>query len=256
MDNYSVKFNRNDLALVPGADLFNHQFNNLPSREIKIFKVARRNLSIITSSEYSSKEITVQLEVCAASRALSESILTNLKALVQPQNAPLVVSQGGKDVEYTATMNEFNIRWDSYKAYVDITFIASNPIGREQQSQTLFNINGNTLARASQTFNVQGSATAFPIISVTITAVTGGASKQILIENGRTGQGIRINRTFTAGDIIVVDSLNLQVTVNGLQIDFDGMFPVWPSGSQQAVYGDNFTTRNVDINATYNPRLV
>ncbi len=256
MDSYNVTFNGNNLAILPGVELYNHEFNNLPDRQVRIFKVARRNLSVITSSEYSQKEITVQLEVCSESRAGTEDLLTSLKALVQTQNAPLVVSQGGADVEYTATMNEFNIEWDSYKAYVTILFIASNPIGQEQQSQTLFTITGNTLPRATATFTAQGSANAFPVISITLNSLTGGTDKQILIENGRTGQGIRINDTFTAGDVIIIDSANLQVTKNGIQIDFSGMFPVWASGSQQVVYGDTLTTRNVDINATYNPRLV
>lgn len=256
MDSYSVSFNGNDLSILPGIDLYNHEFNRLPTREVRIFKVARRNLSIITSSEYSQKEITVQLEVCSESRSGTEDLLTTLKALVQTQNAPLVVSQGGTDVEYTATMNEFNIEWDSYKAYVTIVFIASNPIGQEQQTQTLFNITGNTLARVTNTFTAQGSASAFPVISITVNTVTGGTAKQILVENARTGQGIRINETFANGDVIIIDSENLQVTKNGVQIDFSGMFPVWASGSQQVVYGDTFTTRDVDINATYNPRLV
>lgn len=256
MDKYSVKFAGNDLSVVSGVDLYNHNFNDLPQRDIKINKIARRDKSIITSSEYSSKEITVWLEVCSGTRADAEDTLAYLKSLLQTQNSPLVVIQGGEETEYTATMNEFNIAWDGVTALVSIVFIASDPIGRLVDTETLAAVTGITTATSSTNIFVDGSSLAYPLISITVNAVTGGTAANMFISNGLTGQGLTITRTFTAGDFIEIDSENLTVEVNGSTSDFTGMFPQFGPGSQQIVYTDSFTTRTVDIIATYNPRFV
>ncbi len=256
MDLYKVTFNGNDLHEVPGVNLHNHNFNALPARDIKINKVARRDLSIITSSEYVQKGISVYFEVCSGSRSNTENTLTVLKSLVQAQNAPLIVSQGGVDVEYTATMNEFNIEWQGVTALVEVLFIASNPIGREDNTLVLFQLTGSTTATASQTATVEGSALAYPLITVTVNAVTNGTNKHIAISNGSTNQGIRVDRTWSAADLLIIDSENMTVTVNGIITDFTGMFPQFSPGSQSLTYTDDFATRSIDLTATYEPRLV
>lgn len=256
MDKYSVKFAGNDLALVSGVDLYNHNFNDLPVRDIKINKLARRDLSIITSSEYTQKTIPVWLEICSGTRADTENTLAFVKSLLQPQNEQLIVSQGGVDVEYTSTMNEFNIDWNGTRALVNVIFLASNPIGQESDTQILASLAGVTTATSSYSNTVEGSATAYPVITVAINSITGGTDKQITISNGKTGQGITIEGTWEALDILVIDSLNMNVTVNGASVDFTGMFPQFPAGQAQITYIDDFTTRNISLTAVYNPRLV
>lgn len=256
MDKYSVKFSGNDISLINGVDLYNHNFNDLPNRDIKINKLARRDLSIITSSEYTSKNIPVFLEVCSGTRADTEDTLTFLKSLLQPQNALLVVSQGGEDTQYIATMNEFNIVWEGTTALVTIVFLGSDPIGKNTTSVTLASQNGITTANYSVSTTIEGSATAFPTTNITINSITGGTGKSITVANGKTGQGITITRDYIAGDIIIINSRDMNATANGTLVDFTGMFPVFPAGSGQITYLDNFTTRNIDINSVYNPRLV
>lgn len=252
----SVRFAGNDLSLIQGVDLYNHEFNDLPVRELKTYKLARRDKSITTSSEYSTKTIPVYLDVCSGSRADTEDTLTFLKSLLQPQNASLAVLQGGVETEYTATMNEFNKEWLNSRCIVTILFLASDPIGREVQSQVFASLPAITTSSAAQSITVNGSATAYPVFTVTINSVTGGTSKSITVGNGLTNQGITITRTWTATDVLQIDSENMEATVNGALVDFTGMFPQFPAGSQQVTYMDDFTTRSVSLTATYQPRLV
>ena len=257
MDQYAVRFSGNDISQVSGVDLYNHDFNKLPQREIKINKIARRDLSIITSAEYSQKEITVNMDVCSGSRADTEATLTLLKSLLQPQNAALVASQGGVDVEYSeATMQELSIEWLGATAIVTIIFIASDPIGKQSELETLVTLSAMTVASTSENITVGGSAMAYPLITVTVTAVTGGTGGSIIVTNGRTLQGITVTGDWTAGDILEINSQLLTVTVNGSIVDFDGMFPQFPAGTQQITYLDTFTTRTVTLNAVYQPRFV
>lgn len=256
MEPYAIKFAGNDISQLPNVDLYNHNFNDLPLREIKINKIARRDKSIITSSEYSRKDILVWVEVCGGSRAGTESALLPLKALLQVQNGSLVVSQGGVDVEYTATMNEFNIEWSGITALVTVVFLASDPIGQQVEAEAMATILGITTSSDSLSFTVEGSSLAYPLINVTVNTVTGGTGGQITIQNGLTNQGIRVGADYVDGDLLEIDSENLTVTINGRAVDFSGMFPQFSAGSQQITYSDSFTTRDVDLVATYNPRIV
>jgi len=256
MNQLTITFNGNDITVLPGVNLYNHDFNALPERIININKIARRDLSIITSSEYSSKEITVSLYIAGCPRSETETMMTFLKSLLQAQSAPLVVLQGGEETEYTATMNEFNYEWVGNTAYVEIMFLASDPIGRIQETKTLTTMTAITTVTDSSTFNVEGSAPALPFISVTVATVTGGTGKQISIVNGRNNQGITVTHDWVDGDILQIDSVALEARINGTIVDFTGLFPQFLPGSSQLNYVDTFTTRSVDITATYNPRLV
>lgn len=255
MDNYSVIFDGNDLSLIPGVDLHNHNFNLLPSREIKINKLARQDKSIITSSEYSQKDIPIWFEVCDGSRQDTELAVTELKTLVQGQNKLLQVLQAGEETQYVCTMNEFNIEWEGTTAIVQIMFIASDPIGERLASQTLFS-GAITSSTATLTAVVQGSFKVEPIITITVTAVSGGSGGQMTIKNANTQQGITISHDFLAGDVITINSQAKTLTINGTNSDFGGTFPIYYPPTQSLGYTDTFTTRTIALTSSYKPRLV
>lgn len=256
MSIYSVTFNGTDLSTLTDVDLYNHDTNKLPTRQININKIARRDLSIITSAEYVSKEITVNLDVCSSTRSGTEATLATIKGYIAKPNGLLVISQGGNDVEYTATMNEFGVSWLGPQAVVTIVFVASTPVGKRSTSVLLNSLPNITTSATSQALNVAGSAIAYPIITVSITTVTGATAKSIILENGLIGQGITITRTWSNLDVLVVDSLNLTVTVNSGAVDFTGVFPRFDVGAGQLNYTDNFTTRDVALTSYYQPRMV
>lgn len=254
MNDYSVIVNGTDISKLSGIDLYNHDFNQLPKREINSNKLARESLSIVTSAEYVSKDLSVVMEVCGGSRAGTELLVQQIKAICQPQNSEVRVRNAGELYKYTATLNEFTTEWDGITANVTILFYASTPIGMSVEQYTLFNMSGVTTSFASQTFTVLGSAEARPTVTVTLSALSGSGS--FSITNGRTGQGITVTQAFSAGDIIEINSRDKKVTHNGSPIDFTGVFPVFPSGEQQVQYSDTFTTRNVTTTGTYNKRII
>jgi len=254
MKNLSVKFNSNDISEIQGVWLYNYDATTLPERDVKIHKIARRSLSIITSAEYSQKAIPVFLRVCSGDRQDTEATLTQIKGLLQPQNGTLEVQQSGEQYQYTATMNEFNIEWDASYAYVTIIFIASTPVASSVATNNLFSLD-TTLGSDGASFIVNGSYIAEPLTAITINAVTGGTGS-LSIFNASTNQGITISGSFSDGDIIEIDSNNYTVLVNGASTDFEGLFPVFPPGSQRVGYSDTFSSRDVSITGTAKTRIV
>ena len=255
MDDYKVIFNSNNLGEVEGVWLYYYNATDLPDKDINIHKLARRSLSIVTSAEYTQKTIPVMMRVCSGSRQATEATITRIKGLIQPQNGELIVHQSGEDFKYTATMNEFNIEWVGTSAYVEIVFIASTPIAEavDTDIMTYFNT---TLASDGSSFIVNGSYIAEPIINVTINSVTGGTGSSVSIFNASTNQGITVTGDFTAGSQLEIDCSQYTVRLNGANMDFEGLFPTFPPGAQRIGYSDTFTTRDVDVTVTYNPKVV
>jgi len=256
MEQYQVSFNGNRIDIAPGVELYNYDFTGLPTREINIHKLARRSKSIITSSEYSQKSIPLWLDICAGERQETEAAITYVKSLVQAQNGLLQVLQGGLEVQYTATMNEFSITWIGVRAAVQLVFVASTPLGTSVDEEIMLTANAMTLASYNQSFTVLGSFAAEPTITIIYSAVTGGTGGSVSLFNAINNQGITVTGNFTAGSVLEVDAENMTVTLNGANLDFEGLFPTFAPGSQQIGYTDTFTTRTADMSGTYKQRLI
>lgn len=253
----SVFFAGNDLEAIVGAALVDHNFNDLPKREINIYKLARANKSVVTSAEYSSKEVTVRFHLKGCDRGDTEAVLQTLKSYLRPINQALIVSQGGLDVTYnSATMNEINYEWFSNKILLTIVFIVADPIGFEDVDSTFVSTTNITVAAQSITINNAGSFDAEPVVNLIVNTVTGGTSQSLSIKNETTGQGLTITRTWANGDTVEIDSDNKTVTINGTNTDFSGLFPTFPPGNGSLGYTDTFTTRSVDISATYKKHIL
>ena len=253
--NRSIKFNGNDISDIPGVFLYNYNATDLPARDINIHKIARRSLSIVTSSEYSQKSISIQMKICNKDRHLTEQTVTQVKGLLSAQNGELVLEQSDGLYQYTATMNEFNISWTGSTAWTEIVFIASTPVASSAQPSVLFNFS-TSLSNGGMSFLVGGSYLSEPFITLVYSAVTGGTNKTISLVNASTNQGISVTANFTSTTIVEIDCMNYTVTVNGAQKDFEGLFPTFPPGSQRVAYSDDFTTRTVSISAMARTRIV
>lgn len=246
-----VYFAGNDIEAIVGASLIDHNFNDLPNRQLNIYKLARANKSILTSAEYSSKEVTVRFHLRGCDRGETELVLEDLKSYLRPINQPLIVRQADKDITYNdATLNEINYEWFSNKILLTLVFTVADPIGYDDTTTSLLNttVTSSTLSSAIEN---QGSFDAEPVVNLTVTTVTGGASQSLSIKNEETGQGITLTRTWANGDTVEIDSLNKLVTINGTNSDFSGQFPTFPPGTGSLGYTDTFTTRSVDLSVEY-----
>lgn len=120
-------------------------------------------------------------------------------------------------------------------------------------------VSGRTLATYSDNYTFLGSAPIqYPIYTYTLTAVTGGTAKTVLLGNANTGQQISITRTWANSDVLTVDTTPnaISVKVNGVSVPFTGALPVFAPGAQTLDYSDNFTTRTFTISVVYYQRFV
>ena len=252
-DIYQVFFDGNDLGASDFVDLYNHNFNNYPKRDVKIYKIARASKSIVTNAELTSKDISVYMTICDGTRGGTERIISDVKSLLVAQTGELVVLNAGIRLAWTASLNEFNTEWDGVTATCELRFIASTPIGSSLTAYELFNIQNITTSTANQTGFVQGSYECEPVFTMVFSALDntsglGGFS----LYNAKTNQGIDCSFPILANDIIIIDSKIKSVTQNGIQRDFKGVFPRFDPNTQSLGYTDTYASRNVSIVVTYN----
>ena len=254
-NNVSVWFDNNDLSSITGLIINDHDFNQLPEKDIKISKIARNDLSIITSVDYVSKTVTVNGIVQKCDRYEAETIMNTLKSFIQLPNKVLKVQQYDTFVNYTATLEGASHSWFANNLKFELTFICSDPIGSDITSSL---IPSTTITTASTTipFIVGGSYKAKPEITISITSITDGTAGTISLYNTTTNQTISVTRDWIADDLLVIDNENMTVRCNRAYIDYSGSFLNFYPGNRALGYSDTFTTRSIDVSGIYNNKYV
>jgi phage-related protein len=74
----------------------------------------------------------------------------------------------------------------------------------------------------------------------------------VQISNDNNNQELLIyGLGLVAGDVIIIDCVERTVTVNGNEVNYYGTFLELEPGANSITYTDGFTTRTVDVTATY-----
>lgn len=248
----SVYFNNVNLNSIPGVKAYNYNTNDLPARNLTMSKLARRDKSLLTSAEYSSKNIYIYVFVGGDTADEIQANFDTLKGYIQEPEGVIRVNQGGDEVEYVGTLNGI-----TDKKYVGPTlsftlqFVCADPIGKDAVGRELFDTTVITSSTYTKNFTVEGSFAASPRFSLTYSSITSGTNKSISILNASTGKGIKITRNFSSGDIVTINSDTFEVIVNGAPTDFQGQFPTFLPGSRSLQYIDDFSARSVSLSSTY-----
>lgn len=182
-------------------NIYNLDLNAYPEYEIRRYKVARAEKSIVTSKEAVQKPIPIYGYICGANRSEIEQNLALLKLAVYGSSGTLKVFQAGQDTIYQATCDDMTEEWNKNTLEVTLNFTANNPYGHELE-QTVLNFPNITTSES--TFTLIGSSVApiRPAITLTYNTVTGGTNKTVTIRNAETQIGISITNTFASGDVL------------------------------------------------------
>lgn len=262
----AITFNTNDLQNYSAAtrtgiitDKILH--NDIPDKDVALMALANANGSVIPQSQYPSKKITISGTIKGSSDIDIDSRIDAFKAYFNGKDKNLDIVYAGTTRRYIATANAVAVERQNtgYFARFNVTFVCTNPFGRATALTTALNAAGRTLAGYTDSHTFVGSAPCLqPIITITLTAVSGGASF-ISWGNNTNGQGITItDQTWVSGDVLEIDTRTGYKTVkkNGVEIDFLGAFPEFAPGSQSFSYADGFTSRTMTELVQYYPEYL
>lgn len=258
MPTRGVTFNSSDLETAVSGLRITKLPDRPPVRDLNFAALARTDKRTVSSGFYRERKISIVCEIARDSRALLDDSLDVLNKLLAPREKTLVVPYGSTTRQYTATLLNIS-KSDPIGGWVELEleFATSDSMGYATSATTIVTHNNNVAASKSYFFQLDGSAEwQYPVITVTINSLLGGTSKSITIGNQDTSQAIVVTRTWTAADVLVIDTVNQTVKVNGADVEFSGGFPIFKLPSGTLTYLDTISHRNVNISATYQKRYV
>lgn len=229
-----------------------------PVKAVSPIALAHANRSVIPSIFYPNKLITVSGEILSTvSIADLDNILDTFRSYFTGNNKNLDIDYNSTTRRYYSTPTNVSISRPGGLLYAEfqVQFFCADPFGYNTGTSTLKNDTAITTLPYAPSMTFLGNApTQSPVITYTLTTVTGNSGGQtVMIGNAATGQTISINRVWTAGDVVVIDTYNKTVTVNGQPSAFTGAFPLFSPGTGSFNYNDPFATRSISFNVTCTP---
>lgn len=245
-------FNGWNFNNVPGLQVYDLTTPGNQQRSLNIFALARRSARKVASAFYQDNQITIGVYIVAA-LTLKGGIDTLDQAVdllvqnLQQIEGTLIVPRSGGVRQYTATYAGYTI--NSKGPYLDLTltFECSDSYGYDTTYTVIQPATSYTAAAVNTQYTQGGGADLqAPIRQVKILAA-GSNPATVTVGILGTGQKIAVTRTWVVNDVLVVDSQNKTVQVNGVDVNFTGAFLEVAPGLQTLTYQDTFTSRTVQL---------
>lgn len=258
--NGDLSFNSNDLQTYsPATDtgiitnVIDH--TDGPDMLMGLYALADADGSSIPAINYPSKPVALAGVIKGSSQADLDNRIDTFKGYFTGKDKNLDITYGSGTRRYIATAGTPKIQRKprSFIAIFQVPITCTNPFGLDTSSTDLWAKKNNfTSATFTETPTVGGNAPfQLPIITITIDALT-GAGDYVQISNDNNNQELLIyGQGLQAGDVIVINCVERIVTLNGEEIDYNGTFLELEPGANSITYTDGFTTRTVDVAASY-----
>lgn len=226
-----------------------------PDMLMGLYGLADADGSSIPNINYPSKPVALAGVIKGSSQADLDDRIDTFKGYFRGKDKNLDITYGSGTRRYIATAGVPKVQRHpkSFYAIFQVPITCTNPFGLDTSSTNLWAKKNNfTSATFTETPTVGGNAPfQLPIFTITIDALT-GAGDYVLISNDNNNQEIMVyGQGLIANDVIVIDCVQRIVTKNGTEIDYYGTFLELEPGANSLTYTDGFTTRTVDVEATY-----
>jgi phage-related protein len=258
--NGDLSYNSNDLQTytpTAGVGIITNsiEHTSLPDKLMALYAMADADGSSIPAINYPSKKVTIGGIIKGSSQADLDSRIDTFKGYFIGKDENLDITYGSSTRRYVATANAVSVvrQQKALFATFQIEFLCTNPFGIDTSATNLWTAKNNfTAATFTETPTVGGNAPfQLPVITITIDALT-GAGDYVQISNDNNNQELLIyGLGLVAGDVIIIDCVERTVTVNGNEVNYYGTFLELEPGANSITYTDGFTTRTVDVTATY-----
>lgn len=253
-----IYFGGVNLLTVSGLTIAGYDPFRYPERRVTTNSVSTFDLSVTSSANFSGRPVNVRGIIARTSRELLDESIHELNRILKPIKQDLKMPIRGQQMLLKSVTVQNIAYKDVVGGYiqVDIEFFADDPVIYALTETAVLAVSNLTSGIKSYPITFEGSDNQWPRITFTLDSFTGTLNRAITFENPATETSITIERSWTAGEIVVINCEpgNQYVTVNGSAVDFSGNFPYWATGAGFLNYTDNFTARQVDISLHYTKR--
>lgn len=245
---------QNGTIVTTETDLFSP-----PKRDVQVDRLAHADGGRIVQQFWNTRDFTVSGHIQADGQATLHATIDQFNAALSQQNGILNVTiDGGTSRIIYCTAQELIIAKNRGNTTAAFTahFISADGMMWDSSSTptTLLAATTVTAGSVDVSTTVLGSYKAQPLIRYVLNSFTGSGARSVTLSNSLNLKGITISRTWTAGDVLEVDCINMLVYVNSVSTDYTGQFPEFTPGITAIRCVDNFTARNATLSATYTQR--
>ena len=222
--------------------------DSTPERDFGTSAVPRGDGQIITGDFWRKKVVKLKGVIHKSTNSLLEAELDAMKKALAVAEANLDIVIDGVTRRYVATMTSGHDLFSERKGYhvtfcpFNVEFTTVEPYGKSID----YNASG-FLATSSLAFNEEvtnsGTVHAKPVVILNITAAN--TVTAVSFKNNTTGEEIKVTMALNAGDYVIFDSEEMQVTVTGVVKDYTGSFPNLATGA------NSFTITVTGVSCTY-----
>lgn len=227
-----------------------------PSRDVLTFKTPRADGGGWNGDYFRDREIKVGGIIEKATSTLLETELDTFKQKMNKARQYFVMKVNGEVRRIIATLKNPQDMFAKREGYhitfspFSMTFLAVEPMWHavDYESVTIEDIA--TLAYPSE-IEVSGTYKAQPVIGIIVQAAT--AITALTFGNITNGDEVTITRTFIAGDVLVIDAEEKSLTVNGAEVEYDGVFPELEVGTNEFTITATGTSIEYTATVKYKP---
>lgn len=249
-----VYFNSNDLGAIENFAITDVRVEGVANRTLYDAKIANADKSVVSGANWHSKRIEIIGVISNTDKSGMETTIGTILSKCQELNKVLQLPYGGETKQFTASYETIEVRNPvGGFAEIGITFLATDPFAYDTTYTTVVTSNNLTTNNQSFGLTISEGFVQLPVITITIDSVT-GSTADLYFSNLTNDENITINRTWTANEVLVIDSENMTVKVDGVEVDYSGYIPFLSNGYNSLWYSDEFTTRQVDISVKYRKR--
>lgn len=260
--NGDISFNSSDLqtynpATKVGINTNVIEHSDMPQQIAEMFAKADANISSIPAINYPSRTVKIAGTIHGSSEADLDSRIDTFKGYFNGKDKNLDIAYGSSTRRYIATKNTMAISRRNTALFADfaIEFVCTQPFGVDTSATNIANQTGQTGNSHTYTPTIGGNAPVqYPVITIEINTITAGGDYIIISNDLNTQEMLLYGLGFAASDVVVIDTFERTVTINGDPVDYLGAFLELEPGSQSITITDGFTARNIDILVEYYKR--
>jgi phage-related protein len=210
--------------------------------------------AVVSSQYMRTRKIIARCEIVAPGYVPGQIAHDNVIERLYGTNKLLSFIYAGDDRHFTGTPSEpVESEWIGGFKRMSLIFDCHDPFGYSP-NYTTSSVSAQTASSISTSPSWNGTYSALPIITIDINSLTVSNPGTITVQSG--SGTVAITRTWTAGELLIVNSETGKITVDGVEVPYSGILPRFTETQKSTTYTDNFTARNIDLEVKYKARYV
>jgi hypothetical protein len=232
---------------------------DIPDNVAELYVIANASDSDVPSEESVSRKIVLGGTIHGSSQADLDSRIDTFKGYFAIRKKNLDITYGASGRRYVMLkVSGASIERSNNALYATFQYeLTCKPFGTDLTATNIINQLNRTTASYTASPTIAGNVLyQLPVFTITLDAKTGSGDFIQISNNLNNQQIIVMGQGLVAGDVLVIDSVNRLVTVNGNEVDYHGTFIELTLGANSITYSDGYDTRTVDIVGEYYKRYL